>query len=145
MDKLISKDLIMMDIEASCKDEAIEILAENMNKQGKLNCLEEFLAQVHEREAMFPTSVGYDFCIPHGKCEAVKSAAVGFARLKHPVKWSDEEEGKYIFLIAVSDKQAGDEHLKILAQLSRSIMREEFRDGIKNANTIDEINSLLCF
>lgn len=145
MNKIISKDLIMMDIEVSDKDDAIRILAENMNKNGKLYDLDNYLKQVHEREAMFPTSVGYDFCIPHGKCSAVKSAAVGFARLKDRIKWSEEENGKYIFLIAVSDKEAGDEHLKILAQLSRNIMKEEFRYGIENANTIEEITSLLSF
>jgi fructose-specific phosphotransferase system IIA component len=145
MEKLICKDLIMVDVEVSDKNEAIKLLAEEMNRHEKLYDIDAFLKQVHEREEMFPTSIGYDFCIPHGKCSAVKTAAVGFARLKNTIKWSEEENGKYIFLIAVSDEEAGDEHLKILAQLSRNIMREEFRAGIEKANTKDEINSLLSF
>ena len=59
------------------------------------------------------------------------------------MQWSEDEKSKYIFLIAVSDKDAGDAHLKILAKLSRKIMSEEFREKLENASNVDEILEIL--
>ena len=42
-------------------------------------------------------------------------------------------------MIAVPESDAGDKHLKILADVSRKIMRDEFRESLKNSTTIDEI------
>lgn len=143
MDKLISRDMIVLDMEASSKDEVIEKLARIIEKQGRLIDFDEYLAQVHRREEEFPTSVGFGVSIPHGKCEAVRDAAVAFARLKNPVQWSADEEVRYVFLLAVPEKEAGNTHLQILAQLSRKIMREEFRERLENSQGVDEIASIL--
>ena len=114
-----------------------------MESQDRLIDYNGFIAQVNAREESFPTSIGFSFAIPHGKCAAVKTASLAFARLKNEVQWSEDEKSKYIFLIAVSDKDAGDEHLKILAKISRKIMSEEFREKLKNASNIDEILEIL--
>lgn len=143
MSNLINKEMIVLDMEAETKDEVIEKLAKLIEKQGKLENLEEYIAQVHKREEEYPTSVGFDVSIPHGKSDAVKSAAVAFARLKKPVVWSSEEQAKYVFLLAVPDKEAGDTHLRVLAQLSRKIMRDEFREKLADSNSIEEIESTL--
>lgn len=143
MSNLINKEMIVLDMEAKTKEEVIEKLAKLIEKQGKLSNLEEYIAQVHKREEEYPTSVGFDVSIPHGKCDAVESAAVAFARLKNPVAWSSEEQARYIFLLAVPDKEAGNTHLQILAQLSRKIMRDEFREKLEQSNSIEEIESTL--
>lgn len=143
MNDLITKQMILMDLEAKDKNDAIEKLAKIIESQDRLIDYNGFIAQVHEREENFPTSIGFNFAIPHGKCGSVKTAALAFARLKNEVQWSEDEKSKYIFLIAVSDKDAGNEHLKILANLSRKIMREEFREKLENAKSIDEILEIL--
>lgn len=143
MSDLINKEMIILDMEAETKDEVIEKLAKIMEEQSKLFNLEDYIAQVHKREEEYPTSVGFDVCIPHGKCDAVKSPAVAFARLKKPVTWSDEEQARYVFLLAVPEKEAGNTHLQILAQLSRKIMRDEFREKLEQSNSIEEIESTL--
>lgn len=139
MSEIISREMIVLDLEAKDKDEVIEKLSRVIEKQGKLIDLKGYIEQVKDREKTFATSVGFDFAIPHGKCDSVKSAAVAFARLKDEIKWSDEEVAKYIFLIAVPESEAGDTHLKILAQLSRKIMREEFREKLEKSNDIEEV------
>ena len=73
------------------------------------------------------------------KTDAVKNASLAFARLKKEIQWSDEEKVKYVFLIAVPETEAGNTHLQILAQISRKIMREEFREKLKSSLGIDEI------
>lgn len=143
MSNLINKDMIVLDMDAETKEEVIQKLAKLIEEQGKLENLDEYIAQVHKREEEYPTSVGFEVSIPHGKCDAVKSAAVAFARLKRPVKWSDEEQSKYVFLLAVPEKEAGNTHLQVLAQLSRKIMRDEFREKLQESNSIEEIESTL--
>ncbi len=143
MSDLINKEMIILDMEAETKEEVIEKLARIMEEQGKLFNLDDYICQVHKREEEYPTAVGFDVCIPHGKCDAVKSAAVAFARLKNPVAWSNEEQARYVFLLAVPDKEAGNTHLQILAQLSRKIMRDEFREKLEQSNSIEEIESTL--
>lgn len=143
MSNLTNKEMIVLDMEAETKEEVIQKLAELIEKQGKLENLDEYIAQVHKREEEYPTSVGFDVSIPHGKCNAVNCAAVAFARLKKPVKWSDEEQAKYVFLLAVPEKEAGNTHLQVLAQLSRKIMRDEFREKLEQCNCIEEIESTL--
>lgn len=143
MNELITKHMILMDLDAEDKNDAIKKLAKIIESQGRLIDYNGFIEQVKEREENFPTSIGFNFAIPHGKCGSVRTAALAFARLKNEVQWSEDEKSKFIFLIAVSDKEAGDEHLRILAKLSRKIMSEEFREKLENAKCSDEILGIL--
>jgi PTS system fructose-specific IIA component len=143
MEKIITRDLIVLDLESSSKEEVIKDMAELIEAQERLHDLRGYMAQVYKREETFPTAIGFEVAIPHGKTDAVKKPTVAFARLKNEVKWSDEENVRYIFLIAVPETEAGDMHLQILAQLSRKIMREEFRDQLKNSSEIDELLKIL--
>lgn len=145
MNDLITRDMILLDLEASDKNEVIQKLSEVIESQGRLIALEGFLEQVNKREETFPTSIGFNVAIPHGKCDSVKKAALAFARLKNEVKWSEDENAKYVFLIGVSEEEAGNKHLQILAQLSRNIMKEEFRERLEQSKSIEEILSILSF
>ncbi len=143
MEKIITRDLIVLDLESSSKEEVIKDMAKLIDVQGRLRDLEGYMEQVYKREEIFPTAIGFEVAIPHGKTDTVKKPTVAFARLKSEVKWSDEENARYIFLIAVPETEAGDMHLHILAQLSRKIMREEFRDQLKNSSELDELLGIL--
>jgi PTS system fructose-specific IIA component len=137
MENIMTKDMIVLGLEASTKEEAIEKLAKVFEKQDKLTDFNDYVKHVFEREERFPTAVGFGVATPHGKCDSVRQACVAFARLKNEIQWSKDEKVKYIFLIAVPDKDASDAHLKILAQLSRKIMREEFRKKLMDADDVD--------
>lgn len=143
MEKIITRDLIVLDLESSSKEEVIKDMAKLIEAQERLHDLEGYMKQVYKREETFPTAIGFEVAIPHGKTDAVKKPTVAFARLKNEVKWSDEENVRYVFLIAVPETEAGDMHLQILAQLSRKIMRDEFRDQLKNSSEIDELLEIL--
>jgi PTS system fructose-specific IIA component len=143
MDNLITKELIALDVDFSTKEEVITEMAKLMESKGVLNDYEGYIKQVFVRENTFPTAIGFEVAIPHGKTDAVKSASLAFARLKNEIQWSEEEKVKYVFLIAVPATDAGDIHLQILAQLSRKIMRDEFREKLKNSLEVDQLLELL--
>jgi PTS system fructose-specific IIA component len=143
MDNLITKELIILDLDVLSKEEAIKEMAKLIESQGRLNNYEDYIKQVFRREEDFATSIGFEVAIPHGKTNSVKNASLAFARLKNEIQWSDEEKVKYVFLIAVPETEAGDTHLQILAKLSRKIMREEFREKLKSSLEIHELLEVL--
>lgn len=143
MNNIITKELIVLDLEVNSKEEAIDELAKVIERQGKLINFDGFIKQIFKREEEFPTSIGFDVAIPHGKCDSVKSSALAFAKLKNEIQWSEEEKVKYVFLIAVPEAEAGNTHLQILAQISRRLMREEFREQLNNATEVNEFLELL--
>lgn len=159
MGTLINERLIKLDLDAANKDEAIESLADMIHEEKKLNCIWKknsldgcqncdtcsrigFLNALKARENSFPTAVGFSYAIPHGKCGSVEDAAIAFARLKNEVKWGedgDEDEYvKYVFMIGVSDKDAGNEHMRILIKLSTSILDDDFREKLSKISTEKE-------
>lgn len=143
MDRLITPELILLDMDANDKEQVIKKLSKLIDNVGRLIDCDGYLKQVFAREKEFATSLGYEVAIPHGKCDSVRSAALAFARLKNPIKWSEEDEVRYVFLIAVPEVEAGNRHLQILAQISRKLMREEFREKLKNSSTKEEILKIL--
>lgn len=143
MDNLITKELIVLDLDLSSKEDVIKAMARVIEEQGRLYDYNNYVKQVFARENNFSTAIGFEVAIPHGKTDSVKNASLAFARLKNEIQWSDEEKVKYVFLIAVPETEAGDTHLKILAQISRKLMREEFREKLKFSLGIDELLEVL--
>jgi len=84
--------------------------------------------------------VGFGVAIPHGKTDAVNEPFLGFAKTKD-VEWAapDGKPVDLVFIIGVPEAQAGDEHLRILAKLSRKLMKEEFRQLLRKANSKEDI------
>ena len=135
MGKLINKNCIVFDIRGDKKD-VIHRLAVELGKAGTITDTEEFYKDVLAREAISPTFVGFDMGLPHGKTDHVLEASVYFGRTAEPVVWNEEsgETADLIILIACPLAEAGDTHMKILANLSRKLMHEEFRESLRNSD-----------
>lgn len=147
--KLTSEELIILDECFETKEEVIIQMAKSISNQGIVESYEEFLSALLKREEDSPTSVGYDFGLPHGKSKTVKRPAIAFARLKNEVTWciedGEEEKIKYVFMIAIPEAQAGDAHISILVNLSKKILDDEFREKLISVNekmlAVELINS----
>jgi fructose-specific phosphotransferase system IIA component len=143
MENIMTKDMIILGLEASSKEEAIGKLARVFEKHDKLSDYNDYIKQVLKREEHFPTAIGFGVATPHAKCASVREACSAFARLKNEIQWSKDEKVKYIFLFAVPDENGSSDHLRVLARLSRKIMREEFRKKLEDTDDIDEIYKIL--
>lgn len=144
MSELISRNCIVFDLDAAEKKDVIKVLVKELDAAGKITDQEEFFGDVLAREAIAPTYVGFDMGLPHGKTDHVIKASVAFARTVKPVVWNEEtgETADLVILIAVPLSEAGDTHMKILANLSRKLMHEEFRDSLRNS-TKDQVYDIL--
>lgn len=141
---IINESLINLNITSTTKEEVIRELSELANKEGRLQNIETYIKAVLHREEEYSTAVGFGVAIPHGKTNAVKEPFLTFAKVNQ-VDWNalDGEPVDLVFMIGVPEESAGSLHLKILAGISRKLMKEDFREGLRASKTPDAIIELL--
>lgn len=137
--ELMTKELIILDAEAKTKEEVIAAVAEAMDKDGRILDRQGYIDDVKAREASSSTAVGFGLATPHAKSTSVKEPSLAFLRLKNPIQWDDEEEVGMVFQIAVPSPGQGERHLEILAQISRQLLHEDFREGLMNAKSAEDV------
>ena len=141
--ELMSGEIVMFDVEAESADEIIRLIADSMEKDGRLIDKDGYIADVKAREASSSTAVGFSVATPHSKSVHVKEPSLAFVRLAKPIKWDDAEEVDMVFQIGVPSPGQGDRHLEILAGLFRKIMHDDFREQLGNAKTAEEVIKLI--
>lgn len=142
---MIRKDLVFVDAPFASQDEVLEFLKEQLNEKGLLNNPDKYLAAVKNREREIPTSVGFEVAIPHGRTDAVNESFIAFVRTSIPFLW-DERNGemvRLVFLIGVPDVEGDRTHLRFLSEISRKLMKAEFREQLNQCTTNEEAFALL--
>lgn len=145
MKNVIDRNLIVLDLDANTKDEVFNKLADVLNEDDRLYNRDEYVKNVKARETLTTTGIGFGIAIPHGKTDAVKDVSVAIGRLKKPVEWNamDNKPVKMVFQIAVPESSKGDEHLRLLSELSRQLIHSEFRKKILDAKNANDVLELL--
>jgi nitrogen PTS system EIIA component len=97
-----------------------------------------------ERERLGSTGFGNGFAIPHGKIDGLEHIVAVFARLPHPLDFSavDGLPVDIIFCL-LSPPDAGADHLKALAQVSRWLRDPGFVAKLRGAGSDDALFALL--
>ena len=91
---------------------------------------------------MGPTYMGNMIAIPHGKCKEVLTPGIGFCRCREPFIYEsggESGEVKYIFVLAISENQENDYHLRVLATLAGFLAHDEFLALLEKAESYDEL------
>jgi PTS system fructose-specific IIC component len=133
----IDERTIILDTEETDRDSMIRTLAGLMSATGRVDDEAAVAQAAFDREAHGTTGIGDGIAIPHAKSDGVTSPVIAFARSRAGIDWnsSDGSPATLIFMIAVPEAAAGTEHLKVLAQLSRALMKPAFRAAIHAAET----------
>jgi fructose-specific phosphotransferase system IIA component len=139
---LIEHSFIKFQESVKSPDEAIRILANTFALENRLSDTEKYINAVKERESEMSTAIGYSIATPHAKTSYCIEPALGFMKLEQPLQWGTELV-QFVFLIAVPEKDAGELHLKILAQLSRNIINHRFRRELEYLKTPEQTLQLL--
>ena len=102
------------------------------------------LEAVIEREKLGSTGVGHGVAIPHARTPLVSDVCGVFGRLKQPVDFDavDDRPADLIFLL-LAPEDAGAEHLKALAQVSRMFRREDIRRSLRAAPDAQAMTHIL--
>ncbi|MFH8403794.1 fructose-specific PTS transporter subunit EIIC [Streptomyces sp. NPDC018019] len=131
----LSRETVKVRLAAGGKEAAIREMAELAARTGKVADVDELVRVALAREAQGTTGLGEEIAIPHAKTDAVTAPVVGFARSEEGIDWDslDGTRAKLVFMISVPEAAAGDEHLRILALLSRKLMDTGFRARLQGA------------
>jgi nitrogen PTS system EIIA component len=103
------------------------------------------LERLLDRERLGSTGFGGGVAIPHGKIEGLDHVVGVFARLAEPVEFQaiDGMPVDLVFLL-LSPPDAGVEHLKALARVSRRLRDRAFVAKLRGAGSTDALYALLA-
>ena len=102
------------------------------------------VAALNERERIGSTGFGGGIAIPHGRLEGLPSLFGFFARLPSPIDFQavDNLPVDLVFLL-LSPPDAGADHLKALARVSRVLRDRQTLAKLRGARSRDAIYALL--
>ena len=102
------------------------------------------LDSISEREKLGSTGFGQGVAIPHGKVLGLARIYASFVRLAEPVRYNaiDRAPVDLVFLL-LSPPDAGAEHLKALAAVSRVIRHGPTLDQMRGARSRDALAAVL--
>ncbi len=142
-DQLITPDLVRLDVTVDGdKHAVIAKMAELVASTGRA---EEagLQAAMEAREAQFPTGMPGGIAIPHCRTDAVKVASLGFIRLAEPVDFGAKDGPADLVIGIAAPDESGSQHMKLLAKLSRALVRKDFVASLRAASTPEEVSSLI--
>jgi PTS system fructose-specific IIA component len=140
---VISAELVDLNLESTDKDTVVRSLAERLAKAGRVTDLDGFLADVRAREAQMPTGLEGGIGIPHCRSTHVTDPTLGFGRSASGVDFgAPDGPADIIFLIAAPE--GGDaSHMKILAALARRLIHDSFKQGLRDAQSPQDVVDLV--
>lgn len=98
-----------------------------------------------DRERLGSTGFGHGVAIPHARIDGLQQITGGFARLAQPVEYQavDDLPVDLVFLL-LSPSDAGAEHLKALARISRALRDARFLAKLRGAGSRDALYALFA-
>lgn len=101
-------------------------------------------AAVATREKLGSTGFGAGVATPHGKVPGLNRVCGVFARLANPIDFDavDDLPVDIVFML-LSPPDAGAEHLKALARVSRTLRDKTFVEKLRGAGSRDALVALL--
>jgi mannitol/fructose-specific phosphotransferase system IIA component (Ntr-type) len=137
-------ELILTDVDASTKEQAIKVLVDRLYIAGRTEEPVAVENALWQRESTYSAGLGFGFAIPHCDCEALLADTISVMKLARPIEW-DSVDGQpvsvLIFLGRWRDNSSA--HLKAFATLSRCLMQEDFRRNLQKENDASRIAHFL--
>lgn len=140
---ILRKDKIVPLLKGTTKMEVINELIDLFKDDERVANIENMRMAVHDREKIMSTGVGKGFAIPHAKTASVTDIVAAFGKLENPIDFQalDGQPVNLVFLLVGKENLVGP-HIKLLSRISRMMNKDEFRENLAKANTVDDIYNL---
>lgn len=144
LSKFCEENLVIFDMKASNKDEAIEELVALAATSNMIKDEQMLLQDVKEREELVTTGVGYGVAFPHAKTRSAKGIVIAFGRSKKGIEFDamDHKPVQLFFLIAAPEDAIG-AHLNVMARLSYLMKSEANREKLLEATSPGDVLLLI--
>ena len=140
---LLDRAAISTRVSAANKKKVLAVIAEIAARNFHLDA-GDVLDALSEREAAGSTGVGYGVAVPHARLEGLERMRGVFVRLENPVEFESVDDQPVDLLFALfAPKNAGAEHLRALARVSRIMRQSELREQLRKARSADAVHALL--
>jgi len=137
-------DAIISSLAAHSKDEVLQELVGPLAKANPDLDKEGLVRTLIERENLGSTGIGGGIAIPHGKFEGLHHLLASFGKSSAGIDFSSmDNKPAHLFFLLVAPRNSAGEHLKALARISRLFKDPLLKNSLLQAETKDEIFSLL--
>jgi len=140
----VEKDLVLPNLTSGNKS---EVLAELIAPLGVINPemdTDQAVRVLLDRESLGTTGIGDGIAIPHGKLEGLDKVIVVIGRSLEGIDFDAlDHKPCSIFFLVLAPEQAAGTHLRLLAQISRVLKDEAFRQEFMSVTDIDGMFKLL--
>ena len=141
--ELLDRSAISVRVSAGNKKKVLAVIAEIAARNFGLDA-GDVLDALSEREAAGSTGVGYGVAVPHARLEGLERMRGVFVRVEQPVEFGSVDDQPVDLLFALfAPKNAGAEHLRALARVSRLLRQGELREQLRKARSADAVHALL--
>lgn len=140
---LLTPESVIGSLKATSKKQALHEIAVHAEVQTSLPQRRVFDV-LTERERLGSTGVGHGVAIPHGKFPELDRIHGLFARIDRPIDFEaiDDQPVDLIFVLLVPE-DAGADHLKALARVSRLFRNQAVCDRLRAAEDEAALHALL--
>lgn len=137
---ILNPALVTVDLQGRDKREIIRNLLDLLCATGNVKDRELALRDLLDHEAGMSTGMENGIAIPHAKSDAVDRliVAVGVSKRKIDFECLDRKPAQ-IFIMTLSPKLAGDQHIRFLAEIGRLLGDKAMRRSILEARSDEEL------
>ncbi|MBL8553109.1 MAG: PTS IIA-like nitrogen regulatory protein PtsN [Phenylobacterium sp.] len=140
---LLDRTAISTRVSAANKKKALAVIAEIAARNFGLDA-GDVLDALTEREAAGSTGVGHGVAVPHARLSGLERMRGVFVRLEAPIEFEAVDDQPVDLLFALfAPKDAGADHLRALARVSRLLRQSDLREQLRKARSADAVHALL--
>ena len=136
--ELFTAQSIALDEAQQDRSQIIDRLVELQATHGNIRDKEAYKKGLYEREDEGSTYVDNGITVPHAKCDCVTRPSLAALRLKTPVQYNTEDDGKTDLLFAIAAPKNGSLHVDMLARMMQMLMNEDFVEKLRTAKTPED-------
>lgn len=139
----ITPTLVTLEEPPRNPDDAIEFLLDLAVGSGRVTDREHARQALEDRRAESSFGMGLGVALPHARTDAVTTPTVAFARSETGIDFdSPDGDQSHLLVLILVPPDAEDDHLDVLASLSRALVDEGVRTTLLEAD--DESAIVAC-
>ena len=136
--ELFNIQSIALDSAAADPAQISDELEELRATHGNLTDTAAYKAAIYAREAEASTYVDNGITVPHARAACVTRPSLAALRLKTPVQYNADDDGKTDLLFMIAAPENGSLHIDMLARLMQMLMNEDFVAKLRAVKTPKE-------
>ncbi|MBB6042614.1 fructose-specific PTS transporter subunit EIIC [Borreliella yangtzensis] len=146
MQNLFSKNLIILNYNATSKEDVIRKMASMLNENGYLNDMETFIKEIKKREEINGTGIEEHIAMPHAKGDFIKKHGIAILRVDgdgFDFNSSDQKLSKLFFMMAIPKEAPSNVHIKAISYLSNTFSDNLLRHELMSTNNEDRFLEII--